>query len=312
MTFTNDSFPSEAMTSPNSVSHVAAQRLGVRQDIDNVKENAPPSRQVVKRRKTARGEKDHSSSLRLQRQEPLVSILRPCMSSEATTKFPDVAYDYSVPLKRSARVCPSIGERVKITRVRFEAQSQVRVMPSRRDLSKEERERMYMSATEIMLNANRNRREYLSDGCVMERATEEEGFVETTRGLVHPATFAHLREQDTCRQRIVALLEQMWQGGSACSAGEWSEDDNCIENDFENFDDDDKGDDINNVYSVFPLAGTGKIMNNDEIGDISHLGNPCLRRGPPLDFSGFQLEIEDLEDQNTEYHGIHNWETACA
>jgi hypothetical protein len=309
MSPTNDLSLSETVTSPTNVSVVSTQGLDVCHDIKKVQETVPLSVHVVKRRKSYRGERDHVSSPRLQQQEP-----QPRVPPQAT-KFRQVDWDNTVPVKQPAPVCPPIGELEKFRLVRFETQSKVHVMPSRRDFSKEERDGMYMSPTEIKQNASRNLREYLADGCVMENATEEEGFVETvlpngTRGLVHPATFARLQEQDTCRQRIFALLEEMWQGGSGCSAGDWSDDDNDNTKGFVNFNDEHEGDDC---YSVFPLASTGKIMDSEGIGNIRNLGKLSVRRSPPVDFSGFRLEIEDLEDHNPEYDEIHNWreETAC-
>lgn len=84
--------------------------------------------------------------------------------------------------------------------VRFEPMVAVYTIPSFRDYPQEIREALWMGTSEIHENAERNRVEFMADGCDYQKATEERGMMWWQGERVHPATYWILYEEEQRRQ----------------------------------------------------------------------------------------------------------------
>ena len=89
--------------------------------------------------------------------------------------------------------------------VQFQPMVAVYTIPSFRDYPQEIRDALWMGTSEIHENAQRNRVEFMADGCDYQKATEEKGMMWWREGegepvLVHPATYWILYEEEQRRQ----------------------------------------------------------------------------------------------------------------
>ena len=102
--------------------------------------------------------------------------------------------------------------------VRFSPEVSVREIPSHRDYDDDTRRRIWMGTREIDVNAQRNRMEYLADGCNYQKVTEEKNMMKWNGELVHPATYwiRYEEEQDRLLQEELMGLPS---SSSSASSG---------------------------------------------------------------------------------------------
>ena len=91
------------------------------------------------------------------------------------------------------------------TVVRFAPTTTVTLIPSYRDYSPEIQNDIWTNTSDIAKEAQRNRVEYLVDGCDPEKVTEERSMMPWKGELVHPATYWVLYEQEQQQQELQAL-----------------------------------------------------------------------------------------------------------
>lgn len=136
------------------------------------------------------------------RRQPL-SQQRPV---EPSTNDPIATNKYQVPLKFDST---SKSNRERRSVVRWSTDVSVVEIPSHQDYDETTRRQIWTSLSEIAEEAERNRMEFITDGCDYLKATEENRMINWQGELVHPATYWILYEQDQQRLLHESLAQEI-------------------------------------------------------------------------------------------------------